>query len=65
MIIIYSLALFGLGWLLLIILMGFLGGRFLVQLKNPFTHKMESITDVAIKKESKSSSTTESMRGDG
>jgi hypothetical protein len=47
------LELFGAGWLLLIILIAIFGGSFLVQLENPFTQKMESITDVSINHENK------------
>lgn len=47
-IIIYALSIFGFGWLLLILFIGLFGGRFLIQLKNPITQEMESITDVIL-----------------
>jgi hypothetical protein len=42
------LEVFGLGWLILIIMIGILGGKVLIQLKNPITKKLESITDITI-----------------
>jgi hypothetical protein len=42
------LMVFGLGWLLLILTVAFLGGRVIVEIKNPFTKRMDSITDITI-----------------
>jgi hypothetical protein len=45
--------LFGLGWLLLFLTIAFLGGRVLVEIKNPFTKNMDSITDITIDHQNK------------
>ncbi|WP_375104651.1 hypothetical protein ACDZ28_10795 [Paenibacillus sp. RS8] len=42
------LALFGLGWLFLITLVGILGGLVKVELRDPFTNKNEVITNIDI-----------------
>lgn len=42
------LGVFGSLWLLLIIMFSILGGRILIQLKNPITKEFENITDVTI-----------------
>jgi hypothetical protein len=44
---------FGLGWLLLILTVAFLGGRVLVEIKNPITKSMDSITDITINHQNK------------
>jgi hypothetical protein len=40
--------LFGLSWLLLIVMVAILGGTVVIKIKNPFTKEMESITEVTI-----------------
>lgn len=42
------LELFGLGWLILIIMVAIFGGKVLIKLKNPITKEMEEITNVTI-----------------
>jgi hypothetical protein len=49
----FILMVFGLGWLLLILTIAFLGGRFLIEIKNPFTKSMDSITDITIDHQNK------------
>jgi hypothetical protein len=40
------LAIFGGGWLFTILLISILGGKVLIQIKNPLTKEIDNITDV-------------------
>ncbi|MBZ9537223.1 hypothetical protein KGR20_24085 [Cytobacillus oceanisediminis] len=40
------LAIFGGGWIFVILIISILGGRVLIQIKNPLTKEIDNITDV-------------------
>ncbi|WP_181444531.1 hypothetical protein [Bacillus sp. 03113] len=50
-IILLLFGIYGLGWIILLILLWIFGGRVLIQLRSPITKKLESITDIIINHE--------------
>ncbi|MCT8976287.1 hypothetical protein N4T77_06730 [Clostridium sp. CX1] len=46
----FILEMIGVGWCALVVMIGIWGGGIKVEIKNPFTQKFDTITDVTIKK---------------